>query len=267
MKLGYGGCVTEPALRAVDGGAEDAPQLTIEQLAARTGMTVRNIRNHQSRGLLPPPEVRQRVGYYGDEHVDRLRAITELQADGLNLKAIERVFTMGETVVDQMLGAKRAATAPFETEPPEIFTVQELIERFGQPRARDLHKAQKLGLLRPIGEDRFEVASPQLLRAAAEVMEQGVTLGEALAVVEQVRRHCEGVARSFVKLYLEAVWKPFEAAGQPEDGWPHVVESIERLRPVAAQALMGVFELTMTNEVQEAFGKVFHDQANKLKKG
>ena len=59
-----------------------------------------------------------------------------------------------------------------------------------------------------IGEDRYEVASPQLLRAAAEVMERGVTLGEALAVVEQVRRHCEGVARSFVKLYLDAVWKP-----------------------------------------------------------
>jgi DNA-binding transcriptional MerR regulator len=259
--------VTERALRAVDGEGDDALNLTIEQLAAQTGMTVRNIRNHQSRGLLPPPEVRQRVGYYGSEHVERLRAITELQADGLNLKAIERVFTMGDTVVDQMLGLKRAATAPFETEPPQIFSVAELIAQFGEPRARDLHKAQKLGLLRPIGDDRFEVASPLLLRAAAEVMEQGVTLSEALAVVEQVRRHCEGVARTFVKLYLEAVWKPFEEAGQPEDGWPHVVESIERLRPVAAQALMGIFELTMTHEVQEAFGKVFTDQANKLKKG
>jgi DNA-binding transcriptional MerR regulator len=259
--------VTERALRAVDGGGEDAPHLTIEQLAAETGMTVRNIRNHQSRGLLPPPEVRQRVGYYGEEHVKRLREFGELQADGLNLKAIERVFSMGDTVVDQMLGAKRAATAPFETEPPEIFSVGELLEQFGTPSAKELYKAQKLGLIRPIGEDRFEVASPQLLRAAAEVMEQGVTLSEALAVVEQVRRHFEGVARSFVKLYLEAVWKPFEEADQPEDGWPHVVESIERLRPVAAQALMGVFELTMTHEVQEAFGKVFQDQANKLKKG
>ena len=244
-----------------------AGELTIDELARETGMTVRNIRNHQSRGLLPPPEVRQRVGYYGDEHVKRLREITELQADGLNLKAIERVFNMGDTVVDQMLGAKRAATAPFETEPPEIFTVTELLEQFGTPTTKELYKAQKLGLLRPIGGDRYEVASPQLLRAAAEVMEQGVTLEEALSVVETVRRHCEGVARSFVKLYLEAVWKPFEEAGQPEEGWEHVVESIERLRPVAAQALMGVFELTMTHEVQEAFGKVFHDQANKLKKG
>jgi len=59
--------------------------LTIEQLAARSGMSVRNIRAHQARGLLAAPEVRLRVGYYGPEHVAQLRLIRELQADGFNL--------------------------------------------------------------------------------------------------------------------------------------------------------------------------------------
>jgi hypothetical protein len=62
--------------------------LTIEQLAAETGMTVRNIRSHRARGLLPAPEVRDRVGYYGPEHLDRLRMIQELQTDGFNLKGV-----------------------------------------------------------------------------------------------------------------------------------------------------------------------------------
>ena len=56
-----------------------AAELTIEQLAAQTGMSVRNIRAHQARGLLSPPEVRMRVGYYGPEHVARLGLIRELQ--------------------------------------------------------------------------------------------------------------------------------------------------------------------------------------------
>ena len=60
-----------------------ADELTIDELARETGMTVRNIRAHQSRGLLPPPEVRARTGYYGPEHVDRLRLITNMQAEGL----------------------------------------------------------------------------------------------------------------------------------------------------------------------------------------
>ena len=51
-------------------------------LARAAGTTVRNVRVYQDRGLLPPPEVRARVGYYNAEHVARLRPILDLQADG-----------------------------------------------------------------------------------------------------------------------------------------------------------------------------------------
>ncbi|MFN8162573.1 MAG: MerR family transcriptional regulator [Solirubrobacterales bacterium] len=44
-------------------------KMTIGELARRTGMTIRNIRAHQTRGLLPPPEVHGRTGYYNEEHV------------------------------------------------------------------------------------------------------------------------------------------------------------------------------------------------------
>ena len=74
-------------------GAGGEASLTIEQLAAEVGMSVRNIRNHHSRGLLPAPEVRARVGYYSAEHVARLRLILDLQADGFNLTAIERLLS------------------------------------------------------------------------------------------------------------------------------------------------------------------------------
>ena len=60
--------------------AEPENNLTIEELAVETGMTVRNIRSHRARGLLPAPEVRDRVGYYGPDHLARLRMIQELPA-------------------------------------------------------------------------------------------------------------------------------------------------------------------------------------------
>ena len=72
--------------------AQTENRLTIEQLAAESGMTVRNIRAHRARGLLPAPEVRERVGYYGPEHLARLRLITRMQADGFNLRAISRLL-------------------------------------------------------------------------------------------------------------------------------------------------------------------------------
>src|ERR1700674_2463829 len=100
--------------------------LTIEQLAAQSGMTVRNIRAHRARGLLPAPDVRERVGYYGLEHLARLRLIKEMQADGFNLRAIDRLLEQTHGDPEQLLSLKQALNTPFETEQPRVFTVSEL---------------------------------------------------------------------------------------------------------------------------------------------
>ena len=56
-----------------------AEKLTIDELARAAGTTSRNVRAHQSRGLLPPPEIRGRIGYYDQDHVTRLKLIAHLQ--------------------------------------------------------------------------------------------------------------------------------------------------------------------------------------------
>src|SRR5947208_8507656 len=96
--------------------------LTIDELARETGMTVRNIRAHQSRGLLPPPEVRARTGYYGPEHVARLRLIQDMQAGGFNLKAIERIVEASDGASEQVLDFRQAVLESFTEEEPEFAT-------------------------------------------------------------------------------------------------------------------------------------------------
>ena len=230
--------------------------LTIEQLASETGMTVRNIRAHQSRGLLPPPQLHARVGHYGPEHVARLKLIAEMQADGFNLRAIERLLSDSHGAAESALGFKRALTAPFESEDPEVATAAELAQRFpADDTGSVLRKAERLGVLRPLGEGRYEVPSPTLLRAAEEVTARGVPLTAAVALVEKLKRNSEAVSRAFVQLFLDEVWQPFEDAGLPEERWPEIVETIERLRPLASEALLAVFRQAMTREVEDAFGK------------
>ncbi|MDQ3726250.1 MAG: helix-turn-helix domain-containing protein, partial [Actinomycetota bacterium] len=93
-----------------EAGDEESPnQLTIEGLSQETGLSVRNLRSHHARGLLPPPEVRGRVGYYGPEHIERLRLIQELQAEGLKLDGIKRLLE--ESRGDGLLNVKRATDA------------------------------------------------------------------------------------------------------------------------------------------------------------
>jgi DNA-binding transcriptional MerR regulator len=234
---------------------EAARGLTIDQLARETGMSVRNVREHQARGLLPPPEVRARIGYYGPEHVERLRLIQELQAEGFNLRGIKRLLEDAHGVTERLVAVRRVVTAPFETEQPQVITAEELEQRFGPQDDEVTQRAVKLGALVPLADGSFEAPSPSLIDAAEEVVGRGVPLRTALAVLAHMERHSKEVARSFVRLFLEEVWKPFAEAGYPEERWDEVIESVERLRPIASQALLATFQQTMTREVQDAFGK------------
>ena len=234
----------------------EAP-LTIEQLAAESGMTVRNIRAHRARGLLPAPDVRERVGYYGPEHLARLRLIQELQSEGFNLKGIERLLEQSPGPAEQFLSFKRALGASFETEEPESFTAEELAERFPNDNPEEtLKRAVDAGALIPVGDGRYEARTPSLLDAAEGVIAQGVPLDHALAVLAKVQDRCRSVAREFVKLFMEDVWKPFEASDYPEERWPEIRASLEQLRPLSSQALMAIYQMTMSDEVDSAFGKL-----------
>lgn len=256
--------MAEKADPKADSGTPEA-ELTVEQLAYETGMSVRNIRNHQSRGLLPPPEVRARIGYYGPEHVARLRLIQEMQSEGFKLSAISRLIGEHGADADRFVGLRQAVTAPFATEQPEVYERSELVEKFGTDDDKLIEKAKKLGLLVDLGEERFEAPSPALIRAAEEVLAMGIDLPDALATIEKLNRNAQSSARTFVELFVDEVWKPFDDAGRPEEGWEEIIAAIGRLRPLAFDALNATFRLTLTSEIEKAFGEVLERRQKKKK--
>jgi len=70
-----------------------AEGMTITALAEAAGMTPRNIRAHQSKGLLFPPTISGRVAHYNGAHLARLQLITSLQREGFTLAAIKRLIS------------------------------------------------------------------------------------------------------------------------------------------------------------------------------
>jgi DNA-binding transcriptional MerR regulator len=238
----------------------DSPnRLTVEQLAAETGMSVRNIRAHQARGLLSPPEVRQRVGFYGPEHVAQLRLIRDLQEDGFNLGGIKRLLEDTQGTAERLLHFKQALSASPSAERAETLSLAELGRRFhveGDEAPRVLAKAVKLGVLVPVSDDQYEVPSPSLLAMAEEVVKQGIPLRSALAVLEDIQREVDSVSRAFVRLFLEGVWKPFARADMPAERWPEIEQALERLRPIASEALMATFEQRLGSQIEGAFTEI-----------
>jgi DNA-binding transcriptional MerR regulator len=229
-------------------------KMTIGELARRTGMTIRNIRAHQTRGLLPPPEVQGRTGYYDEEHVARIELTREMQAEGLNLEAIRRVLESTGGSSKEMVDFARAVRAPFEDETPEIFSQADFAEAWAVERVdeRLLRRAEKLGVLRALPDGQIEVISPRLHRAATRLIEFGVSPEAAVALAAKLHDHADAVARAYVDLFTEQIWEPFDKAGRPDEDWQKVLEALEALRPLASDALLAMFQITMGEETEKA---------------
>jgi DNA-binding transcriptional MerR regulator len=88
--------------------------VTIDELARAAGTTTRQVRALQTRGLLPGPSLVGRTGYYDAHHLERLRVVSRLQAEGFSLAALTtlvRAWEAGRTL-DEVLGLHAPVHAP-----------------------------------------------------------------------------------------------------------------------------------------------------------
>ena len=230
-------------------------QLTIDDLAATTGVSSRSIRYYQTRSLLPPPRVKGRQGFYDQRHVDRLALIGELQEEGLNLQAIGWLLGGGGGVdSDELRRLKRAVLDGWVSEEPMRISEKELAKALAQREWDDavMQRAVALGLLDPVdGEDAFDVRLPSVLAAGGELGEMGLSPDRLLDVLEEMRASARAVAEAYVKVFDEAVLAPWDARGRPEDEWASIREAVDRIRPLAGEALLAVFRQMMADIIAE----------------
>ena len=214
--------------------------MTIDQLAREAGVTTRNIRAYQTRGLLPSPRMEGRVGHYDEGHLARLRYIASLQERGFSLAAIQCLLDAWEDGrgLNDVLGFEEALTAPWSDETPERVSIEWLMERFpeGLEDPSLIQRSVALGLLVDVGGE-LEAPSPRLLRIGAELVAAGVPLAAVLDEYERLVADADRIAGRFVELFEANVWEPFVAAGMPPERLAQVTESLQRARPTASMAM------------------------------
>jgi len=220
-----------------------AEELTIDQLAAQVDMTVRNIRAHQARGLLPPPTIRGRIGYYGPLHVRRLQQIRAMQEEGLNLAAIAKVVNDGRLT--------ELTTEVFTESGPLWLDPGDLLERLGAaPDDGVTERALELGLIE-IDGDRVRMDVPRLLPLAEEFLAIGVPLAAQLDALAQVQAATAQVAAAYLQLADEhLVARVAVESGGDLDA---IRASVTRLREVARVALDASFDHAMSEALRAHF--------------
>lgn len=230
------------------GGAGSVPgvtgeDLTIDQLAAEVDMTVRNIRAHQARGLLPPPTIKGRIGYYGPLHQRRLQQIRAMQDEGLNLAAIAKVVNDGQLTA--------VTTEVFTGSAPASFEPEALLARLGATlEDGTAERAIELGLI-VVDGDRVRMDMPSLLPLAEEFLAMGVPLAAQLDALAEVQAATEQVAAAYLQLADEHLIArvAVDSGGDLEA----IRESVARLRDLARVALNASFNHAMSEALRVHF--------------
>ncbi|MCW2699026.1 MAG: putative MerR-family transcriptional regulator [Blastococcus sp.] len=235
-------------------GEDGDRELTVDELAARVGVTVRNLRAYSARGLLPPPRMVGRTGYYGREHVARLLLVREMLAEGYSLAMIERTLASApDGASSATLALHRALLAPWLPPEPEIMAVAELAARAGVPEDSTLvDRLQGLGLLERLDGGRLRVLDPALLTAGLQVLALGVPPDDLIDAQARVNAHVREIAQTYVQMFVASGLQAFIDAGAPPEQLERARELVSRLQPAAAQALLAAFRTEMAAAVEEA---------------
>lgn len=242
-------------------------ELTVDQLAERVGMTVRNVRAYAARGLLPPPRLVGRTGFYGPQHVARLTLVRQLLAQGYTLAAVQKaVESEPQTSSAGSLALHRALMAPWLPDATQETDLDALAVRAGasdsQGVAEIVDALAAMGVVERIDEHRLRVLDAGLLDAGVRGVRLGLPAGALVAAQQQVVELVEQAAQVYVEMFRSTVWQDFHDAGFPADGWPGIQSVVEGLEPVASQALLASFRSAMAAAVAEELDSQLDGRAN-----
>lgn len=231
--------------------AASSDGLTIDELAASSGVPSRTIRFYQAKGILPHPRKQGRVAYYDQHHVERLQLISELQDKGLRLRAIRDVLSRPEATTEtihEWLGVSDRVNQ-FNPDAPVIVSEQELRAALGEPKPGVIGRLLKSGQVERRADGSFLITSKALLDVAFALGQAGIDLDVAIGLREILEKRVARAADELVKYCIEHIGKGFGRSDDPKD----VSEAVEALMPNApgGDAVLLIFGREVSRALSE----------------
>lgn len=236
----------------------EAAALTVDELAARAGVTVRTIRFYSTRGLLPPPQIGpRRVGRYGPDHLARLALIEELQGQGMTLSAIERyVQRLPEDLSAQDLAIHRALVASWMPDIADEVTREQLERRCGRPLTdADIERLEAMSVLEPGTDPTVFVVDAGLLPLAVRLLELPISQSAVVSARELMLDHARQLAGELSRLFREELWEPYRAQNPDGEQVADMKALSAHMQPLVVQALLTAFQRSLREELRGTFPK------------
>ena len=226
-------------------------EFTVDELAQRANMTVRNVRAYTTRGLIDPPRLVGRTGYYSTSHLNRLNLIRSLLDRGFTLAAVENALagTPGAAPDLALDLISLFEVADLETEPQRLSRA-EFDEMTGKKVSdRDLQRLTDLELIEVDG-DALLILLPEVVRPGISALALGLSAETVISIATVQRQHLRNIAADTVRRVTEELVQPVLDAGLPEAETFEILQKVEAMIPIASQSVLGQYKTELRKAIE-----------------
>jgi DNA-binding transcriptional MerR regulator len=241
-----------------DGGSQMGSEYRLDELARRAGVASTTVRLYRTRGLLAPPRLEGRTGWYDDSHLSRLRLIARLQGEGYSLAGIADLLERWERghSLDAVVGVEAELDALLGDVHAIVLDPAELAGRFpeGAMTPEAMRRAVSLGLAQPADDGRVRVADRRFLETGSALAHLGIPVDVILDEWEVLVAHTDDVAARFIALFETHLAPADWQRGLDADESRELARTLARLQSTARQVLAAALDASVARLGRERLG-------------
>lgn len=232
----------------------------LDDVARHAGVASTTVRLYQTKGLLAPPRLEGRTGWYDDSHLSRLRLIARLQGEGYSLAGIANLLEQWEQgrSLDAVIGIEAELDALLGDVHAIVLDPVELLERFPDRSMTPdlLQRAASLALAQPTDDGLIRVTDRRFLETGAALAHLGIPIAVILDEWERLVVHTDDIAARFVGLFETYLAPADWRAGLDTERARELAQTLGRLQATARQVLAAALDASVARLGRERLGEL-----------
>lgn len=232
----------------------------LDELARQAEVASTTVRLYQSKGLLAPPRLEGRTGWYDDSHLSRLRLIARLQGEGHSLAGIADLLGQWESgrSLDAVIGIEAELDSLLGGVHAIVIDPVELLARFpeGSMTPELMQRAATLGLVELTDDGLVRVADRRFLDSGSALAQLGIPTDVVLDEWEALVAHTDDIAQRFVTIFETRLAPDNWQEGLDTDRARELAATLAQLQATARQVLVAALDASVARLGRERLGEL-----------
>jgi DNA-binding transcriptional MerR regulator len=232
----------------------------LDELARQAGVASTTVRLYQAKGLLPPPRLEGRTGWYDDSHVSRLRLIARLQDEGHSLAGIADLLDQWERGrgLDAVIGIEAELDSLLGEGHAVVLDPTDLLARFpdGSMTPELMQRAAVVGLVQPTEDGKVRVADRRFLEAGSALAQLGIPPDVILDEWEALVAHTDEIGERFITIFETHLTPEDWQSGLDTDRARELATTLAQLRSTARQVVVAALDASLARVGGERLGEL-----------